>query len=93
MPYHQDRRRKLAACLKQARKLAGLSASQASARMRAHGLRCTRGTLLAWERGIGITAREPFASDLIIVASVYGCAVDHFFKCEAHLVQPASADE
>jgi hypothetical protein len=35
---------------------------------------------LAWERGIGRTSREPFASDLAVIASVYGCSVADFFS-------------
>ena len=37
---------------------------------------------MAWERGIGPTTREPFASDLAIISEVYGCQVDEFFAVE-----------
>jgi hypothetical protein len=40
---------------------------------------CTRGTLIAWERGEGVTSREPFASDLGVLALVLRCQVSDFF--------------
>jgi transcriptional regulator with XRE-family HTH domain len=69
-----------AAALKAARRRSGLSAQQAAALLAAQGLVCSRGTLLAWERGQGPTTREPFASDLAIIAGIYRCAVDELFK-------------
>lgn len=80
MPYDHLRRAALAEKLKAARRAAGLSASVASALIDAKGLKCSRGTLLAWERGFGRTSREPFASDLAVIAQVYGCSVEHFFN-------------
>lgn len=43
------------------------------------GLQCSRGTLLAWERGFGRTSREPFASDLVVIAAGYNCSVNDLF--------------
>ena len=78
--YDPQRRAALAAQLKAARKRAALSASEASRRICEQGLNCSRGTLLAWERGVGPSTREPFASDLKILAQVYGCEVEDFFR-------------
>lgn len=80
MVYDMSRRAALAEGLKAARRETGLSASSASALLVAKGLRCSRGTLLAWERGTGKTSREPFASDLATIAALYGCSVDAFFS-------------
>lgn len=79
MPYDVDRRAQLAEGLKAARRTSGLSAQSAANMLAAHGIRCSRGTLLAWERGRGKTSREPFASDLNAIAIVYGCTVDDLF--------------
>lgn len=80
MAYNAERRRNLGLALKAARQRANFSASHASQIISANGIKCSRGTLLAWERGIGRTSREPFASDLAVIARVYGCEVDDFFK-------------
>ncbi len=77
--YSADRRAALARGLKAARRQAGLTAGDAAAKLTDAGLHCKRGTLLAWERGIGSTSREPFASDLCIIARVYGCEVYWLF--------------
>lgn len=79
MTYDQARRQRLAQRLKEVRQKLGFSATVASATIAARGLKCSRGTLLAWERGTGPTSREPFASDLIVIAAVYGCLVSEFF--------------
>lgn len=79
MTYDPERRQRLGLALKAARQRAGLSASAASALIVAQGLKCSRGTLLAWERGIGRTSREPFCSDLNLIASIYKCSVNDFF--------------
>lgn len=79
MPYNPHRRALFAKGLKAARKRAGLSAQQAAALLVERGLGCTRGTLLAWERGVGPTTREPFASDLGLIAGVYGCTIGSFY--------------
>lgn len=89
MSYDIDRRTVLAVGLKAARKRAGLSANKAASLLLSLGLRCTRGTLLAWERGGGMTSREPFASDLIVIASAYGCTVQDFFQMD----RPATIPE
>jgi transcriptional regulator with XRE-family HTH domain len=68
--------------MKAARKRSGYTAQEAAELLTARGLECSRGTLLAWERGIGPTTREPFASDLAIISEVYGCQVDEFFAVE-----------
>lgn len=80
MTYNPERRQRLGLALKTARQRAGLSASAASALIMARGLKCSRGTLLAWERGIGRTSREPFCSDLHLIASIYQCSVNDFFS-------------
>jgi transcriptional regulator with XRE-family HTH domain len=85
MSFHPERRHQLAAGLKAARHKSGLSASQAADLIAIKGLACTRGTLLAWERGTGGTSREPFASDLSVLASVYGCRVMEFFQVQLPL--------
>jgi len=67
---------------------AGLSAAAAAKLILAAGIKCRRGTLLAWERGNAPTCREPFASDLPIIAGVYGCDVSDFFvpsDCESEV--------
>lgn len=79
MAYNAERRRSLALGLKAARRRANVSASHASQMIAANGVKCSRGTLLAWERGVGRTSREPFASDLAVIARVYCCKVDEFF--------------
>jgi len=76
----------LASGLKAARNKAGLSANGAAGLIAVRGVACTRGTLLAWERGAGCTSREPFASDLSVIANVYGCKVGEFFR-QASLVE------
>lgn len=76
MPYDKNRRRLFATSLKAARRRAGLTSDAAAALICSHGIPCTRGTLLAWERGHGATSREPFASDLFIIACIYQCTVD-----------------
>lgn len=80
MMYDAERRKLLGLNLKAARRRAGLAASTASALIAAKGLKCSRGTLLAWERGVGRTSREPFCSDLNLIASVYQCSVNDFFR-------------
>lgn len=80
MAYHVERRAQLANGLKSARRNSGLSAQTAASLLATHGIRCSRGTLLAWERGQGKTSREPFASDLHAIASIYGCTVDDLFS-------------
>jgi transcriptional regulator with XRE-family HTH domain len=89
MSYDNGRRNLLGNGLKMARKRAGYSAKKAAGVLLQQGLRCTRGTLLAWERGAGVTSREPFASDLVVIASAYGCTVQDFFAFEpAHPIAP-----
>jgi hypothetical protein len=78
--YHLQRRAILALGLKTARRLAGLSALAASRLIAAQGIKCQRGTLLAWERAFGPTSREPFASDLATIAQVYGCSVESLYR-------------
>jgi transcriptional regulator with XRE-family HTH domain len=75
-----ERRTSLGKGLKAARNRAGFSVKEAAARLSSQGLECKRGTLLAWERGGGRSSREPFASDLQLIASMYGCHVDDFFS-------------
>ena len=55
-------------------------AAQAATAISAIGLPVTSGTILAWERGAGVTAREPFASDLPVLASVYGCSIGELLQ-------------
>ena len=88
MTYDSHRRTVLGAGLKAARKRSGLSAKKAASLLLQNGLKCTRGTLLAWERGGGFTSREPFASDLIVIASVYACSVEDFFSAQAVAEKP-----
>lgn len=84
MSYHPDRRKRLGQCLKAARKKAGLSATKAALLLQSKGLRCSRGTVLAWERGYGHTSREPFSSDLGVIADAYACSIDEFYQdCSA----------
>jgi transcriptional regulator with XRE-family HTH domain len=73
------RRARLARGLKAARFRAKFPAKQAAMLLTSMGLSCQRGTLLAWERGRGTTSREPYASDLPVIAAVYGCSVDDLF--------------
>lgn len=75
MSYDPERRRSLAEGLKSARRRAGISSAAAAARLSVLGLKCTRGALLAWERGSGRTSREPFASDIGLFAALYDCSV------------------
>jgi transcriptional regulator with XRE-family HTH domain len=75
-----ERRTALGSGLKAARNRAGFTVKEAAGRLSARGLECKRGTLLAWERGGGRSSREPFASDLQLIASIYGCHVDDFFS-------------
>ena len=89
MSYNKERRQTLAMGLKAARHKSGMSASRAAALITLKGLACTRGTLLAWERGVGCTSREPFASDLSVLAAIYGCKIAEFF----HLELPVASDE
>lgn len=94
MTYHPDRRKRLGECLKAARKQAGLSATKAALLLQSKGLRCSRGTVLAWERGLGHTSREPFSSDLRLIAEAYACTVDDFFKdCTAAKATPEQNGE
>ncbi len=88
MAFDIEGRRTLALGLKTARKRCGLSALRAASLMAERGLKCTRGTLLAWERGAGVTSREPFASDLTVIASVYGCSVQDFFSLPSRIPPP-----
>src|SRR5579859_2458620 len=80
MSYDSHRRAMFAKGLKAARQRAGVSAQEASAQLAARGLECSLGTLLAWERGVGTTTREPSASDLAVIAAIYACPVDFFFQ-------------
>ncbi len=95
VPYDITRRASFANGLKAARKRSGLSAQDAASQLTAKGIDCTRGTLLAWERGSGPTTREPFASDLPMIASVYHCTVDLFFSSGPveHPPQPDAAKD
>jgi len=77
-----DRRTALGRGLKTARNRAGLSVKEAASKLSSLGLECKRGTLLAWERGGGRSSREPFASDLGVIAALYGCRVDEFFPLD-----------
>jgi transcriptional regulator with XRE-family HTH domain len=92
MSYDCERRTILGAGLKMARKRAGLSAKKAVSLLLEKGLPCTRGTLLAWERGGGLTSREPFASDLTVLASAYGCSVQDFFGVKVPEPMPEAAE-
>jgi transcriptional regulator with XRE-family HTH domain len=69
--------------MKAVRLRAGLNAADAAQLISASGIKCTRGTLLAWERGIGATSREPFASDLSVIAGIYRCKVADLFASQA----------
>ncbi len=85
MAYNADRRTILARGLKAARRSAELNATDAAKFISAMGIQCTRGTLFAWERGAGATSREPYASDLVVIARVYRCTVNDFFaQSEVH---------
>ena len=79
MSFDTYRRASLAFGMKAARRRAHLSTNGAANLITAAGIKCTRGSLLAWERGVGYTSREPFASDLPAIAKVYGCAVGDLF--------------
>jgi transcriptional regulator with XRE-family HTH domain len=92
MSYDPERRRLLGLALKTARQRTGLSAAAASALIIAKGLKCSRGTLLAWERGAGRTSREPFCSDLNLIAAVYQCSVNDFFYNELQTALPDGND-
>jgi hypothetical protein len=85
--FNPELRRVLASGLKAARLRANLGSSEAARELTRRGLNCQRGTLLAWERGYGTTSREPYASDLPVIASLYGCGVSDFFN------PPVSAEE
>jgi len=78
--YNSSRRSILAQGLKAARQKANLKSDEAAKLLSEMGLSCRRGTLLAWERGVGTTSREPYASDLPLIAHVYGCNVSDFFS-------------
>jgi transcriptional regulator with XRE-family HTH domain len=80
MSFCAARRSVLASGLKAARHAAGLSAKDAAELISAAGVRCTRGTLLAWERGIGTTSREPYGSDLPVIVAVYRCTIADLFR-------------
>ena len=80
MPYNIDRRSDLACGLKSARRNMKLTAASASKLISAKGVKCARGTLVAWERGNGLGSREPFASDLPIIAGIYECDVADLFR-------------
>ncbi len=92
MPYNVGRRTILAKGLKTARQKAALSAKEASERLTAAGVNCTRGTLLAWERGGGRTSREPFASDLWLISHAYGIAVSELFVLGSELVDATASE-
>lgn len=81
--FDPERRARLARGLKRARERAGLTSKEAAAELTRLGLPCTLGTLLAWERGSGVTSREPFASDLGLIAELYHCSVEALFADEA----------
>jgi transcriptional regulator with XRE-family HTH domain len=78
--YDAQRRLILGLGLKAARQKAGLTAGKAASLIAERGIRCRASTLFAWERGIGPGSREPFASDLAMIAAVYGCTVDSFYR-------------
>jgi transcriptional regulator with XRE-family HTH domain len=78
-----DRRTALGRGLKTARNRAGMTVKEAASKLSSLGLECKRGTLLAWERGGGRSSREPFASDLAVIATLYGCQVNEFFPHDA----------
>jgi hypothetical protein len=86
--FDSNRRTALAHGLKAARRHAGLGSAEAALEITRRGLACQRGTLLAWERGSGATSREPYASDLTILAAVYDCTIGELF---AKLAPGASA--
>ncbi len=88
MGYDIERRTNLAKQLKAARQRAALSAKDAAEKLTGLGVACSRGTLLAWERGGGRTSREPFASDLGTLARAYDCSVSDFFN---RIAQPAAS--
>jgi transcriptional regulator with XRE-family HTH domain len=89
--YDIERRTNLAKRLKAARQRAALSAKEAAEKLTSLGVACSRGTLLAWERGGGRTSREPFASDLNVLATAYACSVNVFFD-EMPGPDPAASD-
>lgn len=80
--FDPERRARLAKGLKRARERSGMTSKEASAELTQRGLPCTLGTLLAWERGTGVTSREPFASDLGLIAELYRCTVESLFADE-----------
>lgn len=79
MTCNVDRRGDLDRGLKAARKKTELGATAAAHLIALTGIKCGRGTLLAWERGNRAMSREPFASDLPIIAEVYCCNIGDFF--------------
>lgn len=76
--FNSDRRAILSRGLKSARQKARLSSREAIAMLSANGLSYRRSTLLAWEHH-GDSSREPFASDLPILAIIYNCSVEDLF--------------
>jgi hypothetical protein len=79
MSHNPTRRCRFAARLKAARIAANLSEVEAGLLLAASGVMCNRTTILAWEGAAGPEFIEPMASDLPIVAAVYGCAVESLY--------------
>ena len=78
LTFNSERRATLARGLKAARRKAGLSVKEVTNILAVKGLQCRHGTLSAWERHSD-SSREPFASYLPILATIYDCSVDDFF--------------
>ena len=84
MRYDQSRRDCLAERLKAARTQAQLSQLEAVEQMRALGLACSIDTLRGWEHG----RTEPMASNLPILAAVYGVSSEFFFESWEQDIKP-----
>lgn len=76
MAFDTERRARLGRGMKACRTKAGLTRADASSMISVAGIRCSPATLMAWERGRGGGSREPFASDLVMIAGVYHCRID-----------------
>ncbi len=81
MAFDIDRRARLGRGLKIARRKLALTCADAARLISTAGVRCSEATLMAWERGRGRGSREPFASDLSVIARVYGCRIDDLCEC------------
>lgn len=79
MPFNNIQHQILAQGLRAARNTIGLNLEEAADRISGMGVRCSRGSLLSWERVSGERAKEPFASSLPTIAAAYECTVNTFF--------------